>query len=163
MAYEGEKPIHHGFIAPSAIESSIGYIKSIGIADLDDNDSVDEFFITVWKVIKDEWAGIFNCNENNKLLDKVGIVSLTEFLVKELRSRSLNKYSKFSLADPDKVSEHTADILSGMSPDFWTSDWKSTSYDTRAGRDQIVANIEKMYGNFGDGRPWYDRLDVLAK
>jgi len=114
-------------------------------------------------VISTEWKSIFNNNKGNKLLDKVGIVCLTEFLVRELRSMSINKHTKFSMADPDKVAEYTKDILEGINADFWTSEWKSTSYDTRAGRDQIVASLQSIYGNISDGKPWYEGVDVLAR
>ncbi len=163
MIYEGEKAKNEGYIAPAAIESSIGYIKSLGIGDLDDNDSVDEFFITIWSKIFQEWEGIFNGNKGNKLLDKVGIVCLTEFIVRELRSMSINKYTRFSMADPDKVASFTKDILDGLNKNFWISEWKSTSYDTRAGRDQIVAGLVSVYGNIADGKPWYENVDVIAQ
>jgi DGQHR domain-containing protein len=166
VVYEGDVAKHTGFVAPSAIETSIGYIKSLGIADLDDSESIDEFFINVWSVIKSEWTGIFNDgtgeNKGNKLLDKVSIICLTEFIVKHLRTTSLNKHTKFSLANPEKVKENTKDILDGLAPEFWTVEWKSTSYDTRAGRDQIIADIEKIYGNFGDGKAWSDGLEIIA-
>ena len=162
VSYEGDKAKNEGYVIPAAIEASIGYIKSLGIGDLDDNDSVDEFFITIWRKISEEWKPIFNNMKGNKLLDKVGIVCLTEFLVRELRSMSINKYTRFSMADPDKVEEFTKDILDGLDPDFWTSEWKSTSYDTRAGRDQIVASLVSIYGNISDGKPWNEEVDVIA-
>ena len=56
--------------------------------------------------------------KGNKLLEKVGIVCLTEFLVRELRSMSINKYTRFSMADPDKVAEFTKDILDGLQSSF---------------------------------------------
>ena len=160
--YVGEKANNDGYIVPAAIESSIGYIKSLGIGDLDDNESVDEFFITIWRKVSEEWKTLFNNNKGNKLLDKVSIVCLTEFLVNELRYLSLNKYTKFSMADPDKVAEFTKDLLDCLHPDFWTSEWKSTSYDTRAGRDQIVASLKRIYGNMSEGKPWNEEVDVIA-
>ena len=51
--YEGDKAKNEGYIIPAAIEASIGHIKSLGIGDLDDNDSVDEFFITIWSKISE--------------------------------------------------------------------------------------------------------------
>lgn len=163
VSYDGDKAKNEGYIIPAAIEASIGYIKSLGIGDLDDNDSVDEFFITIWRKISEEWKLIFNNTKGNKLLEKVGMVCLTEFLVRELRSMSINKHTRFSMADPDKVAEFTKDILDGLNPDFWTSEWKSTSYDTRAGRDQIVASLDSMYGNISDSKPWYEGVDVIAR
>lgn len=82
--------------------------------------------------------------------------------MRELRSMSINKHTKFSMADPDKVAEFTKDILDNLTPDFWTSGWKSTSYDTRAGRDLIVASLDTVYGKISDGKPWYEDVDIIA-
>lgn len=163
LSYDGDKANNEGYVMPAAIETAIGFIKSLGVGDLDDNESIDEFFITIWSMISTEWKSIFNNNKGNKLLDKVGIVCLTEFLVRELRSMSINKYSKFSMTDPDKVAQYTKDILDGVNPDFWISEWKSTSYDTRAGRDQIVASLQSIYGNISDGKPWYEGVEVIVR
>jgi hypothetical protein len=162
ITYTGDVAKHEGYVVPAAIEASIGYIKTLGIGDLDDNESVDEFFMTIWRTVKEEWAEVFNTNEGNKILNKVGIVCLTEFLVDELRSLSLSRHTKFSLADPTKVAEFTKELLESLNPEFWTAEWKSTSYDTRAGRDQIVASLKRVYGNVAEGKPWNDQVDVLV-
>jgi len=163
MRYTGDATNQDGYVVPAAIESSIGYIKSLRIGDLDDNESVDEFFITIWKVVSKEWSSIFNKNQGNKLLDKVGIVCLTEFLVDELLSLSRNKRTKFSMANPEQVGEYTKDLIDGLDPDFWITEWKSTSYDTRSGRDQIVANLKRIYGNMSEGKPWDEEVDVITR
>jgi DGQHR domain-containing protein len=159
IEYVGEKVHRGGFVPPAAIEAAIGYIKSKGIGDLDDPDSVDEFFITIWSTVKKEWAHIFN--KDSKLLDKVGIICLTEFLVKELRSISLLKRSRFSMADPERTAEYTKELLDQLAPEFWTVEWKSTSYDTRAGRDQITAALDLIHGNKAEGRPWHHKIDII--
>jgi hypothetical protein len=105
-------------------------------------------------------AHIFN--RRSKLLDKVGIVCLTEFLTNQLRSASLNKRSKFSMANPDEVTVNTKELLDTLEPAFWQVDWKSTSYDTRAGRDQIVTALDTMHGNIGEERPWYTDVDMIS-
>jgi DGQHR domain-containing protein len=159
VTYEGEKPHRAGFIPPAAIEAAIGYIKSKDIGDLDDAESVDEFFITVWNVVKKEWGNIFN--KDSKLLDKVGIVCMTEFLVDGLRGRSLAKLTRFSMANPGKVAEYTKEILDLLEPEFWKVEWKSTSYDTRAGRDQIIEALGRIYGNKGESRQWHHNVDII--
>ena len=159
IEYVGEKAHKGGFIPPAAIEAAIGYIKSKGIGDLDDPESVDEFFITIWSVVKREWAHIFK--KDTKLLDKVGIICLTEFLVNQLRSISLLKRSRFSMANLDKTAEYTEELLEQLAPEFWTVEWKSTSYDTRAGRDQIIAALEQIHGNKAEGRHWHQNVDII--
>ena len=115
---------------------------------------------TTWTVVKKEWAHIFN--RQSKLLEKVGIVCLTEFMTDQLRSASLNKKSKFSMADPDEVMTNTKELLDTLEPDFWRVEWKSTSYDTRAGRDQIVSALDTIHGNLGEERPWQTDVDMIV-
>jgi DGQHR domain-containing protein len=157
--YSGDQVANPGFIPPAAIETAIAFIRSKGINDLEDADSIDEFFIAMWAKIKDVWPDIFN--KDTKLLNKVGIVCLTEFLTDQLRARSLFKKTKFSMADPDAVSEHTSDLLESLDPSFWTSEWRSTSYDTRAGRDQIVDALDRIYANVSEGQPWDLDVDMV--
>lgn len=159
MTYEGEKSKNSGQIPPAAIEAAIGYIKSKGIGDLDDPESVDQFFISAWSVVKSEWAHIFN--KDSKLLDKVGIVCLTEFMTNQLRSTSLNRKTRFSMADPEAVVANTKELLETLSPEFWIVEWKSTSYDTRAGRDQIVSALDRIHGNLSEERPWHTEVDII--
>jgi len=159
MTYEGEKATQSGHVPPAAIEAAIGYIKSKRIGDLDDQESVDEFFIATWSVVKTEWANIFN--KESKLLGKVGIICLTEFMTNQLRSTSLNRKTRFSMADPDAVMANTKELLETLAPEFWIVEWKSTSYDTRAGRDQIVSALDRIHGNIGEERPWYVDVDMI--
>jgi DGQHR domain-containing protein len=163
--YKGPKPEKEGFIAPSAIEGAVSHIKSKRVADLDDEETVDDFFLAIWSEVKSQWGAQFAQKSDSnptKLLEKVGIVTLTEFLTGELISISRAKHSRFSLADMNMVRENTRDLLGTLSPEFWVVAWKSASYDTRAGRDLLVEAIERMHGNVADGREWYLDLDSVV-
>lgn len=163
VTYDGEAARQAGIIPPAAIEGSVSYIKSKGIGDLDDSDSVDEFFIAMWSGVREQWTAIFTNppSKNNKLLSKVGIVCLTEFLTNALRNMSLVRETRFNMSDPDKVRGKTREILEFLHPDFWMVDWKSTSYDTRAGRDQILAALDRIRGNMSEGKAWYHEVDII--
>lgn len=163
--YRGTRPEKEGFIVPAAIEGAISHIKSKRLADLDDDETVDDFFLSIWAEIKSQWPAQFSkkTDENpTKLLEKVGIITLTEFLVGELISVSRVKNARFSLSDMEKVRAATQDLLATLSPEFWVVPWKSASYDTRAGRDLLVEAIERMHGNLSDGRDWYVDMDSIV-
>jgi DGQHR domain-containing protein len=162
--YKGSDPTKAGFIAPSAIEAAISHIKSKRVADLDDDETVDDFFLAMWSEVKSQWQDLFLQRSDanpTKLLDKVSIVTLTEFLAGQLISISRSKYSRFSLSDMCMVRETTRDVLSKLNPKFWLVEWKSASYDTRAGRDLLVEAIERMHGNVADGREWHLDLETV--
>lgn len=164
LIYKGSNPRHEGFIVPAAIEGAISHIKSKRVADLDDDETVDDFFLTIWSEIKSQWGAQFGPKSDKnptKLLEKVSIITLTEFLVGELISMSRAKSSRFSLSDMEKVRENTRDLLGTLSPEFWVVEWKSSSYDTRAGRDLMVEAIERMHGNLSDGRDWHADLESV--
>lgn len=163
-SYKGHKPDKEGFIAPAAIEGAISHIKSKRVSDLDDEETVDDFFLAIWSEVKAQWSTQFVQKTDGyptKLLEKVGIITLTEFLVGELISISRAKHTRFSLADMDAVREHTRDLLGCLSPEFWVAEWKSVSYDTRVGRDLLLEAISRMYGNVSDARDWHIDLDAV--
>lgn len=163
--YKGQKPEKDGFIAPAAIEGAISHIKSKRVADLDDEETVDDFFLAIWSEIRAQWTAQFAQKTDanpTKLLDKVSIITLTEFLVGELISMSRAKYTRFSLADMEKIGEYTRDLIACLSPEFWVIEWKSSSYDTRAGRDLLLEAIDRMHGNVSEGREWYADLDAVV-
>ena len=165
-SYGGGSLSKEGFVVPAAIEGAISHIKSKRVADLDDDETVDDFFLTIWSEIKQAWHAQFRKNSEKhptKLLEKVSIITLTEFIVGELTSLSRAKQSRFSLADMDSVATHARDLLDFLSPEFWVVDWKSTSYDTRAGRDLVVDAIELMHGNISEGREWHEGLDFIVE
>jgi DGQHR domain-containing protein len=162
--YKEAEPKKTGFIAPSAIEAAISHIKSKRIADLDDDETVDDFFLSMWSEVKLKWGDLFSQRSDanpTKLLEKASIITLTEFLLGQLISISRSKHSRFSLSDMSKVRENTRDLLSNLDPVFWVVNWKSASYDTRAGRDLLVEAIERMHGNVADGRDWHLELDTV--
>lgn len=164
--YKGQDAEKAGFIAPAAIEGAISHIKSKRVADLDDEETVDDFFLAIWSEIKSEWSAQFAQNSianPTKLLDKVSIITLTQFLVGQLISMARGKNTRFSLADIERVRVSTRDLLGGLNPEFWVMEWKSASYDTRAGRDLLFDAIDRMYGNLSDGREWHMDLDAVVE
>lgn len=160
---DGAKPVQEGFIPPAAIEVAIESIAVKKIKDLQDDETVDEFFIALWSEIKEQWPQVFSAQKvsGSNLLTKVGIICLTEFLVSRLRDISMNKRTQFSMGDPDKVRGETKELLDTLSAEFWTSEWRSTSYDTRAGRDQIIAALDAIRGNIDQGRDWYFEVSMV--
>lgn len=159
----GPTPVQTGFIPPAAIEIAIDSIAPRKMKDLQDDETIDEFFMTLWSTIKQAWPGIFVPPSRNgsQLLTKVGIICMTEFMVTRLREQSLAKHTQFSMGDPDQVREKSLELLEDLDPEFWTTQWRSTSYDTRAGRDQIIAALDTIRGNKAQEREWYTDVEMV--
>jgi hypothetical protein len=65
--------------------------------------------------------------------------------------------------DPDKVRDVTKDVLATLDPQFFEAEWASTSYDTRAGRDLVMADLEALSFNISSNEPWHEGLKVISR
>jgi DGQHR domain-containing protein len=152
-------PHANRIVAPSAIESIIGYVRSLGLRDLEEADGVNAFIIAMWGTIKDRWTDVFNGETH--LLEKVGVVCLTQFIGDTMKKWLVNPRTRFSVGNPVEVAENTGLILDMLDPNFFAAKWASTSYDTRAGRDQIINALEVISVNKSNGDPWYQDVSVV--
>ena len=156
-------PADQRLVVPAAIEAMASEAKSLGFGELEDLDSLNAFLIAIWSVIKEEWAPLFVAN--SRLLSKVGLTCMTQFVCSTLRTWARNPRLRDQVdpGDPDKVRAVTKDVLETLDPRFFEADWASTSYDTRAGRDLIMADLETLSFNVSNGDPWYEGLKVVSR
>ncbi|MEQ1899553.1 MAG: DGQHR domain-containing protein [Devosia sp.] len=156
-------PPEQRIIVPAAIEAMASEAKSLGFGELEDLDSLNAFLISMWTVIKEEWAGLFVAN--SKLLSKVGLTCMTQFVCSTIKTWARNPRLRDQVdpGDPDKVRSVTSDVLATLDPRFFEADWASASYDTRAGRDLVMADLEALSFNVSNGEPWYEGLKVIDR
>jgi DGQHR domain-containing protein len=156
-------PPEQRVIVPAAIEAMASEAKSLGFGELEDLDSLNAFLIAMWTVIKEEWAHLFV--HNSKLLSKVGLTCMTQFVCSTIKTWARNPRLRDQVdpGDPDKVRAVTSDVLATLDPKFFEADWASTSYDTRAGRDLVMQDLETLSFNIANGEPWYDGLKVISR
>lgn len=156
-------PPEQRIVVPAAIEAMASEAKSLGFGELEDLDSLNAFLISMWTVIKEEWAGLFVAD--SKLLSKVGLTCMTQFVCSTIKTWARNPRLRDQVdpGDPDKVRSVTSDVLATLDPRFFEADWASTSYDTRAGRDLVMADLEALSFNVSNGEPWYEGLKVIDR
>jgi hypothetical protein len=156
-------PAEDRIIVPSAIESMAAEARSQGFNEFDDPDILNGYLIAIWTEIREQWPDLFA--PGNKLLGKVGLTCMTQFITNTIKSwvRNPRLRETVNVGDPDKVRANTSDILATLDPGFFTADWKSTSYDTRAGRDLIINDLETVSFNVANGDPWYQDLKVVDR
>jgi len=156
-------PPEQRVIVPSAIEAMASEAKSLGFGELEDLDSLNAFLIAMWTVIKEEWAHLFVAD--SKLLSKVGLTCMTQFVCSTIKTWARNPRLRDQVdpGDPDKVRAVTKDVLATLDPQFFEADWTSTSYDTRAGRDLVMTDLETLSFNIANGEPWYEGLKVVSR
>lgn len=150
-------------VAPAAIEAMASEAKSLGFGELEDLDSLNAFLIAMWSVIRAEWPHLWV--RDSKLLSKVGLTCVTKFVADTFKSWARNPRLRELVdpGDPEKVEAVTRDVLATLDPKFFEAQWASTSYDTRAGRDQVSDNLVTLSFNKSNNEPWYSGLSIIDK
>lgn len=155
-------------IPPNAFELALDYIGKQGINSSGELGSGNpeislEFFTTLWNVVKTKWPAAWE-EERSKLLSKVGIPVLTEYLAEGTIARIVNlEEDAASLADVAKISEHAGKVLERLEYDFWASNWEMTSLDTNSGRDLLKKSLKQIEINKRNGLPWAKSINILGK
>jgi DGQHR domain-containing protein len=145
-------------VLPAAIEQSIAVIAQKNLPDLVDEDALLEFFFTLWFAVKETWATLWV--PDSPLLGKVGVVTLTTFIIDDLTP--LADRGDIDISNPDVVGEEVQKILATLSPAFWTSEWSAKSLDTSAGRQLVVDALIQIRRNNRRDIPWYTDVQLVA-
>lgn len=144
-------------IVPSSIETSLSYIQQQKLKQFESEDVLIDFFYVIWATIKDKWTTAWD--PQYKLLSKVGIVSMTEYMTDALVASF--DLGLLDISNPDEVKTKTEEILDKQKQDFWTVGWTSTSYDTRAGREMIKEALTRVSRNIRSENKWYADVDLI--
>ena len=144
-------------VVPAAIENAITYIQQQRVKEFESDDVLLEFFYTLWRKLRESWPELWTANSH--LLEKVGILCMTQYLTDLL----VNSYDlgKLDVSDPQAVGAVVSDILGSSERHFWTKRWTSTSYDTKAGHELIKRALIQISRNVRMGLAWYEDVDLV--
>ena len=146
-------------VRPASVEQAIAAIQRKNLPDLVDDDSLIEFFFTLWSAVRELWPYLWTTE--SKLLQKVGLVTLTTFVIEDLVP--LADRGDIDLGDPDATRREIEDnILDYLDPEFWKREWAAKSLDTSAGRQLVVDALTTMRRNLRRGANWDANLRLLA-
>jgi DGQHR domain-containing protein len=146
-------------VLPAAIEQALAIIVQRRLPDLEDTDPLLEFFHAVWRVVRESWPELWT--PGSRLLSKVGIVTLTTFVIDDLTP--LADRDRVNLANPSNVADEVREnILRNLTTSFWTAEWTAKSLDTSAGRQLVVDAIKQMRRNMVRGVPWSENIQLIA-
>jgi len=147
-------------VLPASIEQAIVVIQRKNLPDLETDDALIEFFFTLWSSIKKHWPRLWK--PESKLLQKVGLVTLTTFVIEDLVP--LADRGEIDLADPDATRQEIKDnILDHLDPEFWERSWAAKSLDTTAGRLMVVDALRTMRRNLRRGVNWDADLQSVVE
>ena len=146
-------------VRPAAIEQALAAVAKKRLPDLEDDDSLLDFFFTVWSTVKDKWPDLWS--PQSKLLQKVGVVTFTTFVIEDLVP--LADRGDIDLADPDAVRKEVENnILAWLDPGFWQSEWSAKSLDTSAGRQLVVEALTTVRRNMRRDVAWDRHVSLIA-
>ena len=147
-------------VRPASVEQAVAAIQRKNLPDLADDDSLIEFFFTLWSAVRARWPDLWA--PDSKLLQKVGLVALTTFVIEDLVP--LADRGDIDLADPDATRKEIEDnVLAYLDPEFWQREWAAKSLDTSAGRQLVVEALTTMRRNLRRGVNWDADLQLLVE
>ncbi|WP_322089442.1 DGQHR domain-containing protein [Burkholderia sp. BCC1999] len=152
-------PEENQIVVPAAIESSIAYIQSKKLRQLVDEDSEYEFFISMWSTIKEAWSSAFS--KTSKLLSKVGVLSMTKYVVDTVDFMASFSDHDFNLSNSDDVTKAVKRVLALQDEQFWLADWSISISDTKSVRDEIDETLKNIQQNMRYKQPWYTDLKII--
>lgn len=137
-------------IKPNAIEESLRVVLS----DLRTHDSIDvddavQILSAMWRGVRDSWgiksvawnAGNKDSNKHSKLVDKAGLVAVTEFLVQRLNHMT---EEGLDATDLSQVEEYCKSVMKSIPSRFWLMEWKEKQLDTSVGRGLIRQSLASI-------------------
>jgi DGQHR domain-containing protein len=150
-------PAANRIVTPTAIEASIGYIQQQKVRDFASDDVLLEFFYAIWRRIAAAWPELWNAE--SRLLSKVGIVCMTQYMTDVLVAQY--DLGRLDISDPDAVANLVDEVLAYQERKFWKVPLTSTSFDTKVGRSLIVQALVQIARNVRAGTPWFEDIEIV--
>lgn len=157
-------------IVLNAFEMALMHIANQRIEEVPEGDAstpdfVVRFFLEIWITIQEVWPSLW-VDPASKLLKKVGVVCMTEFLVDTMIQWSMVPMidqNKIDLTNLNDVSTIVRSILNDqLEMAFWTSEWDDASLDTKNGRELLVSTLKSIQINKSRKLPWNNKLKLIT-
>ena len=153
-----ENTARHNLVRPAAVEQALVAISKKSLPDLRDDDALLEFFFTLWSTVRTKWEDLWQ--PKSTLLSKVGVVTLTTFVIDDLAP--LADRGHVDLSDPSSIEKEVADILDNLEPEFWQTEWTAKSLDTSAGRRLVIDDLIQIRRNIRRKQRWNTDLSLVG-
>ncbi len=135
-------------IKPNAIEDSLRAVIADlrTYEDLDVDDAI-QILAAMWRGVRDSWnvkdvkwnaSNKSDSSKHSKLVDKAGLVAVTEFLVQRMNIMTEEGLDATNLVD---VEEYCRNVMKGIPSRFWLMEWKEKQLDTSVGRGLIRQSL----------------------
>ncbi len=142
----------------TAIEQALRYLRGLFTFLEDDEDSLLEVFLGIWRAIKEQYPSLWG--EDNKFMRKVNINGTNEFVVDRLKMAW--EFGLIDIFDPTQVEQQTQRVLDSIPSQFWEVDWGIPIQDNANVRTMIKNDLTQMAENRKLRRRWQDDLQVIS-
>lgn len=157
-----DTPTPDQIVNPASVEIAIAYIQSKNLQLGSSEDAVFDFFSTIWSTIKRLWPDAFNDHAHSKLLKKVGVQCMTQYMVDNIDTIANFVYTDCDLSNSEDVGNVTEKILKLQSEEFWLAEWSLTISDTKVVRDQVIDSLRRIQQNVKANHQWNTEVSILA-
>ncbi|WP_017661270.1 DGQHR domain-containing protein [Baaleninema simplex] len=141
----------------TAIEQCFRYIRKIFDVLENDEDSLREFFYSIWKAVQKVYPELWG--EDNKLMKKVSVNALNEYIVDYIQYLWPMDY--IDIYDPESVEGEVERLLKNIPRSFWISEWSIKVQDNSNVRELIKEDLKTMSSNAkAKKRAWSDNLEL---
>lgn len=140
----------------SAIEQAFRFMKGVFDFMEDDEDSMLEVFLAVWRAVRTNYQDLWG--KENAFMTKVNINAVNEFIMDRLKyAWEMEMVDIFS---PDAVEQQVLGILRLIPPIFWETPWSIKIQDNANVRNLIKSDLETLAQNIKLRRRWNEGLKV---
>lgn len=140
----------------SAIEQAIRYMKVMFDFMDDDEDSLLEVFLAVWRAVRGNYSDLWG--RENSFMTKVNINAVNEFIMDRLKvTWELGIVDIFS---PEAIERQVIGILRLIPQVFWETPWAIKIQDNANVRGLIKSDLETLAQNVKLRRTWSEDLKV---
>lgn len=145
-------------VSLTAIEQSLRYLRGLFTFLSEDEDSLLEMFLAMWRSVKIQYQSLWG--KDNKLMTKVNINAMNEFLTDRLKMAW--EFGLLDIFDPNQVQQQTLSILESIPEEFWQIDWAIRIQDNANVRNIIKNDLAQMSENRKLRKSWNADLKVIV-
>lgn len=143
----------------TAVEQSLRYLKGVFTFFDEDEDSLLEVFLALWRAVKSTYAHLWG-NEDNNLMKKVCLNAINEFVSDRLKLAW--QFGLLDIFQPETVEKQVEQIMLPVPASFWESMWSIRIQDNANIRGLIKADMEQMAENRKLRKRWDEDLELIS-
>lgn len=141
----------------SAIEQALRYLRNEFDFLGEDEDTLFALFCSIWGAVKGSYDDLWGLD--NKLMTKVNINALNEFLIDRLRYAW--EMELVDVMDPEHVQDYVSNLLAHIPSELWKSEWSIRIQDNANVRQLIKNDLATLLQNSRLARKWTTGLEIV--